>query len=576
MNPHNRPIADAFSEIANLLELQLADPARIRAYRKASQAIAALPESVRWMVRQGESLRDVASLGEPLAAAAVELAETGSCAVLQRLHEEVPQDFSELLDLPHLGPQRVRTLHEELGVSTLEQLHAAAEAGRLQLLAGFGPRLEQQLLRVTSASLARVRRLRLDVALPAAQRLLAWIAGIGHVRRVELAGCLRRGCDSVDDLNFVAESEADREVVAAFASHPEVRDVPFAGRARVGVVLQDGLRADLHVATPRDFGAVWLARTGSKAHLRALAAHAQRLGSTLDEGGLRCGGKRVDDGDEASIYQHLGLDFIAPELREDRGEIEAASNGTLPRLIVQGDVRGDLHVQGRAGPTETPLEDLVDAARARGLSYIAVADHARRILPSRASDLDRLARQMAAIDELNATTNGFKVLKGVHADILEDGRLNLPDSVLRRADLVVASLGYPFDLTKSRQTERLLHAMDNRYFSILGAPTGRLIEERRPASIDLARVLEKARERGCFVELDSRPARLDLDDTGCRAAKSAGVPVCISSCAHDATGFDALAGGVVQARRGWLEASDVLNTHPLDEVQALLARTMGR
>jgi DNA polymerase (family X) len=581
MNPQNRPIADSLSRIANLLELQRADPARIRAYRRASQAISALPESVRWMVRQGESLGEVASLGGSVAAAAVELAETGSCAVLQRLNEEVPQDFSELLDLPHLGPQRVRTLHEELGISTLEQLHGAAEAGRLQSLAGFGPRLERQLLKVTSANLARVRRLRLDVALPAARRLLAWIAGIAHVRRVEPAGDLRRGCDNIADLNFIAESEADREVVAAFANHPEVRDVPFAGRARIGIVLQDGLRADLHVAAPRDFGTAWLVRTGSQAHLRALARHAQRLGLTLDEGGLRSGSKQVDDGDEAAIYRHLGLAFIAPELREDRGEIEAAGKGELPQLIVQGDLRGDLHVQARAGAAETPLEDLVRAARARGLTYIAVADSARRILPSHAmpsreSDLDRLARQMAAIDESNATTSGFAVLKGVHADILEDGRLNVPDSVLRRADFVVASLGYPFDLTKTRQTERLLRAMDNRFFSILGAPTGRLIEERRPASLDLVRVLNKARERGCVVELDSRPARLDLDDSGCRAAKAAGVPVCINSCAHDADGFDALAGGVVQARRGWLEASDVLNTRPFNEVQALLARTMLR
>jgi DNA polymerase (family 10) len=574
MNPQNRPIADAFTEIANLLELQLADPARIREYRRAARVIAQLESSVRALIRQGERMDGVEALGESLASAAVEIAETGSCSTLQRLHDETPGDFSELLGLPNLGPRRVRALHEELGVTTLEQLHEAALCGRLQLLAGFGARLEQQIIRETAACLSRERRLHADVALRSSQPLEAYLRALPQVQRVELAGSLRRRCDSASDIDFVVESGADRDVVTAFANHPDVREVPFAGRARVGVILESGLSVHLRVAAPAEFGAAWLASTGSRAHVLALARLAHRQGLALDDGGLRRATQRLDTGDEASIYRLLGLDFIEPELREDRGEIAAAARGALPRLVGAADLRGDFQTRTREGDNETSLESLVEAARARGLSYIAVSDHLRRLRPSRTNDLERFSRQLERIDELNARLQGFVILKGVHADILEDGRLNVPDSILARADLVVASLGYQFDLSRARQTDRLLHAMDNRFFSILGAPTGRLIEERRPAAFDLGRVLGQARERGCFVELDSRPARLDLDDQGCRMAREAGVLVCIDSCAHDAAGFGNLDFGLGQARRGWLTAADVLNTRPIDEVRALLAPTM--
>ncbi|HEX7689049.1 MAG TPA: helix-hairpin-helix domain-containing protein [Burkholderiaceae bacterium] len=576
MNPQNRPIAEAFVQIANLLELQRADPVRVRAYRKASQAIGALPDSVRALVHQGRALDDVTALGEPLAGAAVELAETGSCALLQRLHAEIPPDFNELLELPGLGPQRVRTLHEELGVRTIRQLHDAAAAGRLQSLAGFGPRLEQQLLRATAASLSRVRRLRRDQARPVARAMSDWLLGIDGVRRVEVAGCLRRECESVGDVNLVAQCSDDRKIVSALCAHPEVREVPYAGRARAGVVLADGARVDLQVSGEAEFGAHWLARTGSAAHVRALSLRARHARLTLDETGLRRDGRQVDDGSEASIYRQLDLAFIPPELREDAGEIEAAAQGTLPALVRRDDLVGDLRVRTRVGAAETPLAAIVEDARARGLSYIAVADPARRLVSDRASDLDRLAAQIDEIDRLNEALAGrFVVLAGVHAGILEDGRLNVPDAILGRVDLVFASLEVALDLTRTRQTDRLLRALDNRFLSILAAPTGRRVEERRGAAFDLARVLRKARERGCFVELDGRPDRLDLDAAGCRLAGELGVLVAVDSCACDAAGFDALDDGVGQARRGGLEARQVLNTRPVEELRRLLAPTMS-
>jgi DNA polymerase (family 10) len=333
---------------------------------------------------------------------------------------------------------------------------------------------------------------------------------------------------------------------------------------------------NLHVAPQERFGAYWLARTGSSAHLRHLGRIAARRHMTLDETGLARAGTLVAAAQEEDIYAGLDLAWIPPELREDRGEVEAAASGTLPRLLQRADVRGDLHVRSRSGGVEGDLVLLAEAARARGLSYMAIADQARRLDATRENDLDRVLRQMEVIDRLNATSRDFVILKSVHVDILQDGRLNLPDDVLARLDLVMGSVDDGFDLTRRRQTDRLMRAMDNRYFSVLGSPTGRLVEERRPYAVDLARLLRHARERGCFLQLNGDPSRLDLDDAGCRQAREAGVLVAIGSSADTAGGIDDLHHGVVQARRGGLEAVDVLNTRALPALRDLLAPTMRR
>ncbi len=578
MHPQNQSIADAFVRIADLLELQRADPVRIRAYRKASTALGALHQSVRAMRYHGEDLRSVPGIGEGLAGTVAELAERGSCALLERLDQEVPHDLSALLDLSHLGPQRVRTLHEELGVQTIEQLHAAARAGRLQALAGFGPRLEHQILKATTEALSRERRFRVDVAHAAAERLMAWLREQPGVGRVATAGSLRRGRESVARVSLIVESMRDREIVAAFATHPEVRQVPFSGRARIDTVIEGGLKVTVQVAEPDQFGAAWLEATGSRQHMHALSRVAARHRMSLDENGLAQSGRLVAATEESAIYEAVGLPFIPPELREDRGEIDAAEAGTLPTLLDPAAIQGDCKVQARDPKgRDVSLESLVDAARARGLRWVIVADHARRLDPARESnDLERLAAQGREIDRLNAAQPDVVLLKGIHVDILEDGSLNVPDAVLATVEVVIGAIGPPWDLTRRRQTDRLLRAMDHPHFCILGEPTARLIEERRPVAIDLARVLRKARERGCLVELDARPSRLDLDDAGCRVAKAEGVPVCIASAGHDAASMAALAFGVHQARRGWLADADVLNTRSLDDVRALMARGMSR
>jgi DNA polymerase (family 10) len=575
MPVHNSEIAALFDEIADLLELQEANPFRIRAYRNAARTLGELGRSVKTMVEQREDLDALPGIGPDLAGKIVEVVGTGTCALLERLRAEVPADLGAILRLPHLGPKRVRALHQELGVCTLEQLRAAAQAGRVQTVHGFGPRLQQQILEATQASLAHVARVRLNAADEVAASLLACLRGLPGVERAEAAGSLRRRRDSIGDLDLLAQSARGREVVDAFVRLADVREVLSAGATRASVVLKGGLQVDLRVVAAASFGAAWVHFTGSKAHNIALRRLAQQRGLKINEYGVFRGTEPIDGRDEASVYAALGLPLIEPELREDRGEFEAAFRKRLPRLVERADLRGDLHAHTEESDGHDNLEALVRAARSRGLTYLAITDHSQRLALTHGLDAARLARQIDAIDKINAGLKGFTLLKGIEVDILDDGRLDLPDTILRRLDLVVGAVHSRFELSRERQTERVLRAMDHKHFSVLAHPSGRLIEERAAYAIDLARVIRHAHERGCFLELNAHPARLDLDDAGCLAAKAAGVLVAINSDAHSALEFDNLALGVGQARRGWLEAADVLNTRPIEALRPLLARTMA-
>jgi DNA polymerase (family 10) len=339
------------------------------------------------------------------------------------------------------------------------------------------------------------------------------------------------------------------------------------------------LQIDVRTVEPTSFGAALLYLTGSKAHNVALRRLALQHGLKLNEYGLYRGSLRIAGATEAGIYEALGLPWIPPELREDRGELAAAAQGHLPRLVRREDLRGDLHAHTSDSDGRDPLESMASAARARGLQYLAVTDHSRRLAVAHGLDAGRLAQQADRIDALNAVgarQDGFRLLKGIEVDILEDGALDLPDDVLARLDLVVGAVHSAFDLSRERQTSRLLRAMDHACFSILAHPSGRLLGARAAMDFDLDAVLRHARERRCFVELDSQPERLDLDDLACRKAKAEGVLVSIASDAHAGAELDYLSDGVVQARRGWLESPDVLNTRPLSELRALLSPTMAR
>ncbi|MDO8718553.1 MAG: DNA polymerase/3'-5' exonuclease PolX [Polaromonas sp.] len=572
----NADVAAVFNEIADLLEVQGANVFRVRAYRNAARMLSELGRSVKTLLDQGEDLDKLPGIGPDLAGKIREVVTTGTCAQLERLRQELPPAITELLRIPGLGPKRVRALHQELGIQTMEQLHHAALQGQVRAVHGFGPKTEQSLLQATAARFQEGHRFKLIMAAQVAQALLAELAAVPGVQQAVAAGSLRRQRETVGDLDLLVSTRRGSPVMERFTGSPDVGQVLSRGRTRASVVLKNGLQVDLRAVAPASFGSAWLYFTGSKAHNIALRKLAQDAGLKLNEYGVYRGDERIAGDTEASVYQALGLAFIAPELREDRGEIDAARSHRLPALVQLPDLRGDLHAHTRDSDGRDSLEAMAEAARARGLQYLAITDHAQRIAVVHGLDADRLARQIDRIDALNASLSGMVLLKGVEVEILEDGSLALPHALLQRLDLVVGAVHQRFDLPRDRQTERLLRAMEHPCFSILAHPTGRLIDERPACDIDLPRMIRKARERGCFLELNAHPARLDLTDLACRMARDEGVLVSIASDAHSTLELNNLSFGVGQARRGWLEPQDVLNTRTLQALRPLLDRTMSR
>lgn len=571
----NADAAAVFNEIADLLEVQGGNAFRVRAYRNAARTLADLGRSVKEMLEAGEDLDALPGIGKDLAGKIAEIVATGSCAQLDSLRKEVPPGITELLQLPGIGPKRVQALHRALGVRSLADLRSAAEQQRIRTVRGFSRDGERRILEAVIARLKTERRVPLASAAQVAAALVADLRTVPGVLQAEVAGSLRRRRDTVGDIDLLVSTQGDSPVMERFTQGTGVKRVLAKGRTRASIVLANELQVDLRAVPRASFGAAWLYFTGSKAHNIVLRRQAQDAGLKLNEYGLFRDARRIAGDTEASVYRAVGLPWMEPELREDRGEFEAARDGRLPHLVRLQDLRGDLHAHTSASDGRDSLRAMADAAAQRGLGYLAITEHSRRLTVAHGLDAQRLARQIDLIDELNEQLSGITLLKGIEVDILEDGELDLPDGVLKRLDLVVGAVHQHFELPAARQTQRLLRAMDHPHFSILAHPTGRLLGEREPCAFDLERVLRHARERGCFMELNGQPARLDLDDHACRLAREIGVLVSIASDAHSTLEFGNLEWGIGQARRGWLEPQHVLNTRPPAEIRRLLAATMG-
>jgi DNA polymerase (family 10) len=572
MPVHNADIARIFDEIADLLEIESANPFRVRAYRNAARTVENLSLDIAAAINAGKPLPKLPGIGADLAGKMQEIATTGTCGLLERLHKELPPVLTELLHVPGLGPKRVQTLYHDLDVRTLPQLAQAAEEGRVRALHGFGPKLETQLREAVQRRLSKARRFKLAIAAQYAEPLAADLRRVRGVDRVVVAGSYRRMRDTVGDLDILATAKSSDAVMARFTRYPEAAETLSQGETRASVVLRSGIQVDLRVVAPESFGAALLYFTGSKAHNIALRRIAQRKGLKISEYGVFRGARRIAGDTEESVYDACGLPWIAPELREDRGEIEAATRGELPDLVEVGDLKGDLHVHTKASDGHDSLRDMALAAKARGLGYIAIADHSQSQRVAHGLDATRLAKHIAEIERANAELEGIVLLKGIEVDILEDGALDLPDSVLAKLDVVVAAVHSRFDLPRVRQTARILKALDHPLVDVLAHPSGRLIDEREPYDVDMARVIRRARERGVLLEVNSQPARLDLDDTHCRLARDEGATVAIDSDAHSVDDFADLRFGVGQARRGWLAARNVANTQTLNKLREQFAR----
>ena len=487
----NATVAAVFEQIADLLDIQGANPFRIRAYRNAARTIGGLGSDVKTLLEKGADLRELPGIGDDLAAKIREIVETGKSALLERLQTQVPPAIAELLRIPGLGPKRVRTLYEDLDVQSLEQLLRAARDGRVRELPGFGEKTESRIVEAAQAQLSKVRRFKLAVAAQYAEPLIAYLKKTPGVGQVVIAGSFRRMRETVGDLDILATAQPSNRVMERFVQYEEVREVLSHGDTRGSVVLKSGLQVDIRVVAPERFGTALHYFTGSKAHNIAIRKLAQAKGLKVNEYGVFRGERRIAGETEQSVYACVGLPYIEPELREDHGEIKAARIGRLPSLVEMADLKGDLHAHSRASDGHDSIRDMARAARAHGLSYLAITEHSRRLTVAHGLDPVRLARQ---------------------------------------------------------------------------------IDEREPYDADMPRIIRKARAAGCHLELNAHPERLDLLDSHCRMAKEEGVLVSVNSDAHSVHEFDNLRFGVGQARRGWLEKKDVLNTRTLGEVRRLLKR----
>ncbi|ROR32395.1 DNA polymerase/3'-5' exonuclease PolX [Inmirania thermothiophila] len=571
MAADNETIAAVFDELADLHEIEGDNPFRVRAYRNAARTLRGLGREAAQLLAAGEDLTRLPGIGRELAAKIAEIVATGTCAALERARARVPHGLVELLHVPGLGPVRVRTLHRALGIDSPEALAEAARAGRLRALPGFGERLEARILEALQARLDQARRFPLHKVEPVVARLLAYLRHTPGVARVEPAGSFRRRRDTVGDLDVLAVAADGAAVGDRLAAWEETAEVLSRGPTRASIVHRDGIQVDLRVVPLESFGAAWHYFTGAKAHNIAVRRMGQARGLKINEYGVFRGGERIAGVDEASVYAAVALPWIPPELREDRGELEAARQGALPRLVERADLRGDLHCHTTASDGRDDLEAMARAAQARGLEYLAITEHSRRLRIARGLDERGLLRHFTAIDELNARLEGITLLKGVEVDILEDGRLDLPDRVLERCEVVVAAVHSAFGLDAGRQTRRILRALDHPLVHVLAHPTGRLLGRRPPYAVDLAAVIRRAARNGVWLELNANPWRLDLDDVHCRMARDEGARIALSSDAHAAAELDHLRHGIDQARRGWLEARDVVNTRPLEALRPLLA-----
>jgi DNA polymerase (family 10) len=574
MPVHNTDIAAIFEEIADLLEIENANPFRVRAYRNAARTLQGLRRDVADAVQDGTLTMKIPGVGTDLAARIVEIVTTGKCQALERLRKSLAPGLPELLKLPGLGPKRVGALYHELDVHTPEQLYRALKDGRVSELHGFGAKTVARLVEALEAHVAQAPRFKLAVAAQYAEPYAEALRATPGVSGVVVAGSYRRCRETVGDLDLLAAATDSAPVMERFTGYDDVKEVLARGPTRATVLLRNNLQVDLRVVAPESFGAALHYFTGSKSHNIAVRRRGQQRGLKVSEYGVFDGGKRVAGETEESVFAAVGLPWIAPELREDRGEIEAAANGLLPKLVELADLRGDLHAHTKATDGHDTLREMARAAQGRGLQYLAITEHSRHLTVAHGLDQQRLLQQIAQIDELNGELCGFTLLKGIEVDILEDGALDLPDAVLEKLDLVVGAVHSGFNLSRAKQTQRILRAMDHPHFSILAHPSGRLLDQREPYDVDMARIIHHARERGCYLEVNAHPERLDLLDVYCRMAKEEGVMVSIGSDAHSVLDFEHLRYGVGQARRGWLEAGDVINTRPLPALRKLLRKTM--
>jgi DNA polymerase (family 10) len=564
----NQEIARVLAEIGEYLEMRDV-PFKPRAYEKAAQIVGGMEESIADAYKQGglKALLGIPGVGQSIAEKIEEYLKTGRVKYHAELKKKTPVDLATLTAVEGLGPKSIKKLYQKLGVKTLDDLEKAAKAGKVRTLAGFGKKSEENILKgIEFLKKSGGRRL-LGFAQPEIRRMEEGLRRVPGVEKLVVAGSVRRRKETIGDVDFLAVSRKPKAVMDYFVNMPQVIRVYAHGETKSAVKIASGLDVDLRVVPAESYGAALNYFTGSKDHNVALRQIAIKKGYKLNEYGLFRGKRRVAGETEEELYRALGMDCIPPEMRENMGEIELAQKHALPKLIDYGDLQGDLQVQTDWTDGNASIEEMAKAAAARGLRYIAITDHTKRLAMARGLDEKRILKQMAEIDRLNKKFAGkIKILTGSECDILKDGSLDLPDSVLAKLDVVGASVHSYFNLPKKEQTERIKRAMANPNVDIIFHPTGRVIERRAAYEADMAELIQTAKKTGTIMEIDAYPDRLDLKDDHIRECAAAGVRLAIDSDAHAPNHFDYLEYGIAQARRGWAEKKDIINAWPLEKM----------
>lgn len=570
----NAEIARQFEELADLLEIQGANPFRLRAYRNAARTISGLPDSIQEIVHNDpKELQELPGIGKDLAEKIQTIVESSTLPQLEELKEQIPPDVVRMLDIPGIGPKKVAFLFSELNIHSLDDLKAAAENGVIAEQKGFGKKTEQIILEGLEQLNQIGDRVRLAEAKAQSDAIIADLGQLDSVQHISEAGSCRRRKETVGDLDILVTSSEPDEVMDALADHELVSKVLARGDTKQRVRLNSGLELDLRVVPEESYGAALLYFTGSKEHNIVLRRRSQDRGLKLNEYGLFKKDKLVSGKTEEEVYQSLDLPWIPPEIRENRMEFTAAENNELPELIELKQIRGDLHMHTTATDGKASIQEMAEGALAKGYQYIAITDHSKRVTMANGLDAKRLRAHWKEIEKVQQKVPDIQILKGIECDILEDGTMDLPDDVLSEADWVIAVLHYGLKQPQDQINKRLLNAIQNPHVSILGHLSGRLIGKRPGADLNYGEILKAAADHGVMLEINAHPMRLDIDDIHAARAKELGIPIVINTDAHSVGGLDVMQYGVYQARRAGLTKKDVANTKTWKQFEKLLKKS---
>jgi DNA polymerase (family 10) len=555
----NKELADLFEKMADILEFKGENPFKISAYRKASRIIGDLTQDIEEIAESGK-LKDVPGIGEGMAQKVVEYLKTGKISKFEEVKKGVPDELIAIMDIPGMGPKTLSMLHKEKGISNLSQLEKASEDGSLLGLFGMGEKKIENIKRGIQLLKQSKGRMNLGAAFPVAKRIVETLRQKTGSKKIEWAGSLRRMKENIGDIDILATGPDKEKIVHAFTHLPEVQEVLASGETKASIIAEGGTQIDLRVVEEDSYGAALQYFTGSKGHNIHLRGIAKARGIKINEYGVFKGNKKIAGKEEKDVYRSLGMNWIEPELREDRGEIEAAQEKRLPKLVQESEIKGDLHVHSKWSDGTSSIEEIAQAAQKRGYQYVAICDHSKSLRIAHGLDESRLMKQIEEIDRINEKLKGFQILKGTEVDILTDGKLDFPEKILEKLDIVVAAVHSGFKQDKVKMTKRIIRALENPFVNIIAHPSGRLLGARDPYEVEMDELMEAAKKYGKALEINAYFERLDLDDVHCRKAKEMGVRVGIGTDAHHLDQMWMMSLGVAVARRGWLEAKDVLNT----------------